>query len=213
MASQKANNPGVDYRWMASRMQPLLPPLLSGCIIILSVKKKTKNEGSQRIWICVYICLSLICMPESTSQHKANFPAIWEMAARGNEYSWWICFILRGGDTSWTCRRCPATLPPSLSFTAGLSGALETFNVQLDEFNYHLWGGWMDGQMERWMMGREEWEKTHIFPHRVPLSLPLMAAVISHAPAPNGDASERNRAAANRYHDFCSNWSAGLMFV
>lgn len=40
-----------------------------------------------------------------------------------------------------------------------------------------------------------------------------MAGVISHAPAPNGDASERNTAAANRYHDFCSNWSAGLMFI
>lgn len=118
----------------------------------------------------------------------------------------------------------PPALPPSPLLTAGLSGALGAFNVQLDEFNYPLlrggggtkgWGGWMDGQMERWMMGKEQWggKKTHIFPHRVPPSPPLMAAVISHAPAPNGDASERNTAAANRYHDFCSNWSAGLMFI
>lgn len=71
--------------------------------------------------------------------------------------------------------------------------------------------GWTDGEMDdgKGAMGGG----THIFPHRVPLSPPLMAAVISHAPAPNGDASERNTAAANRYHDFCSNWSAGLMFI
>lgn len=71
----------------------------------------------------------------------------------------------------------------------------------------------MDGQMERWMMGRKEWKKKHIFPHRVRLSLPLMAAVINRTPALDGDASETNTAAANSYHDFCSNWSAFLMFI
>lgn len=70
---------------------------------------------------------------------------------------------------------------------------------------------WMDGWRDGWWEGRNG-KKPHIFPHRVPLSLPLMAAVISHAPAPNGDTSERDTAAANRFHDFCSNWSAGLMF-
>lgn len=94
-------------------------PLLSGCIIILSVAKKKKR--SQRIWICVYICLPLICMPESTSQHKANFLAICGMAGGGNEYSLWICFILRGGDTSWACRYlCLLSLCPSCSFSASL---------------------------------------------------------------------------------------------
>ena len=39
----------------------------------------------------------------------------------------------------------------------------------------------------------------------LPLSLSLIAALISHAPALNGDAGERNTAAANSYHDFCSN--------
>lgn len=70
--------------------------------------------------------------------------------------------------------------------------------------------GWTDGEMDD---GKEGMEKKHIFPHRVPLSLPLMAAVINRAPALDGDASETNKAAANSYHDFCSNWSAFLMFI
>lgn len=57
--------------------------------------------------------------------------------------------------------RAAAILLPSLRPSRslpGLSGALGTFAVQLDEFNYTLRKGagvgvWMDGQMERWMMG------------------------------------------------------------
>lgn len=67
----------------------------------------------------------------------------------------------------------PPALPPSPSFTAGLSGALGAFNVQLDEFNYPLlrggggtegWGeldGWTDGEMDdgKGAMGGKK--KTH----------------------------------------------------
>lgn len=37
------------------------------------------------------------------------------------------------------------------------------------------------------------------------LSLSLTGALISHAPALNGDAGERNTAEANSDHDMCSN--------
>lgn len=106
------------------------------------------------------------------------------------------------------------SLRPSRSLSR-LSGALGTFTVELDEFNYTLWwggvgvwmDGWTDGEMDD---GKEGMEKKHIFPHRAPLSLPLMAGVINRTPALDGDASET--AAANSYHDFCSNWSF-LMFI
>lgn len=71
--------------------------------------------------------------------------------------------------------------------------------------------GWTDGEMDDGKGGK----KRH-FPTpnvSLSLSLPLMAAIISHTPALNGDASERNTAVANRYHHFCSDWSAVLMFI
>lgn len=75
--------------------------------------------------------------------------------------------------------RCPSTLPLSLSFTAGLSGALETFNVQLDEFNYHVWrdwggAGWMDGWTDGEMdAGKGEMGKNPTFSHTESPSLSL----------------------------------------
>lgn len=72
--------------------------------------------------------------------------------------------------------------------------------------------GWTDGEMDDGKGGVEK-NPTFSHPESLSLSSPLMAAIISHTPAPNGDASERNTAAANRDHDFCSNWSAGLMFI
>lgn len=64
--------------------------------------------------------------------------------------------------------------------------------------------GWTDGGKVGW----KERKKTtfyHTDSLSLPLSLSLIAALISHAPALNGDAGERNTAAANSYHDFCSN--------
>lgn len=58
----------------------------------------------------------------------------------------------------------------------------------------------MDGQMEGRLDGKNE---KNILLHR--LSRTLIGALISHTPAPNGDAGERNTVAANSYHDFCSN--------
>ena len=111
-----------------------------------------KKKRSQRIWICVYICFPLICMPESTSQHKANFLAIWGMAGGGNEYSLWICFILWGGDTSWACRYHSLSLSLSLSPSHSLSASLRHWEPSLHNLMslIRLYGGRMDGWMDRW---------------------------------------------------------------
>lgn len=115
-----------------------------------------------------------------------------------------------------------AVLLPSLRpfrSLSRLSGGLGTFTVELDEFNYTLWRGgggvgvWMDGWTDGEMDDRKEGMEKSTFSHIESLSLPLMAAVINRAPALDGDASETNTAAANSYHDFCSNWSAFLMFI
>ncbi len=67
----------------------------------------------------------------------------------------------------------------------------------------------MDGWMDRWREGWMERTKKKISYHTdslsLCLSLSLIAALISHTPALNGDAGERNTAEANSYHDFCSN--------
>lgn len=71
-----------------------------------------------------------------------------------DEYVLFCEVAIHHGDR--TRRRRPSVLPPSLSFTAGLSGALGAFNVQLDEFNYHLLrggGGGEGGWMDRWRDG------------------------------------------------------------
>ena len=62
--------------------------------------------------------------------------------------------------------------------------------------------GWTDGGKVGW----DEWRKKkgYLFTaHRLALS--LIGALISRTPALNGGAAERNTAAANSYHDFCSN--------
>lgn len=59
----------------------------------------------------------------------------------------------------------------------------------------------MDGQMEGRLDGKNE--KKYFTAQS--LSLSLIAALISHTPALNGNAGERNTADANSYHDFCNN--------
>lgn len=72
-------------------------------------------------------------------------------------------------------------------------------------------GGWMNGWMDRWRVGRMEamaentFSRARTHTHTLPGSLPVIAALISRTPALNGDAGERNTARANSYHDFCSN--------
>lgn len=65
----------------------------------------------------------------------------------------------------------------------------------------------MDGLLDRWRKGWMEGMGGKNVSHCTdfPLSLPLIAALISHTPALNGDAGERNTVEANSYHDFCSN--------
>lgn len=59
----------------------------------------------------------------------------------------------------------------------------------------------MDGQMEGRLDGKNE--KKYFTAQS--LSVSLIAALISHTPALNGNAGERNTADANSYHDFCNN--------
>lgn len=64
----------------------------------------------------------------------------------------------------------------------------------------------MDGLLDRWRKGWMEEVKKISFTAQTPsLSLSLIGALISHTPALNGDAGERNTVEANRYHDLCNN--------
>lgn len=65
----------------------------------------------------------------------------------------------------------------------------------------------MDGLLDRWRKGWMEGAKKNIFycTDSLSLSLSLIGALISHTPALNGDAGERNTVEGNSYHDFCNN--------
>lgn len=106
-------------------------------------------------------------------------------------------------------RSLPASLGPREPSPYSLMSLITLCGGQLCP---SIHSGWTDGEMDD---GKGGGGKRHFPTPNVSfsLALPLMAAVISHAPALNGDASERNTAAANRRRRFCSDWSAVLTFI
>lgn len=64
--------------------------------------------------------------------------------------------------------------------------------------------GWIAGQMEERLDGGSE-KNIFYCTDSLSLALSLIGALISHTPALNGDAGERNTVEANSYHDFCNN--------
>lgn len=98
---------------------------------------------------------------------------------------------------------CPS---PSLSSSPGCRGpSLYNLMSLIRLYGEGRKRGWMDGQMEGWKDGSDGRKYLFTHTHSLPGSLPVIAALISHTPALNGDAGERNTAQANSYHDFCSN--------